>query len=142
MVTIRKIRKVKNVPKHGALEDFGCISGNFVIARPHLLPFWNPWDIMRALEGCTRLSVTIRKIRKVRNVPKHGVFEYFGCIGGDFVIARPHMIPFWNPWDIGSTLEGCTRLLVTIRKISKVENVQKWRISGVLMGFLSLQPHI
>ena len=40
--------------------------------------------------------------------PQHGVLEDFGCLDRDFVIATSHMIPFWNPWDIVSTLEGCT----------------------------------
>ena len=71
--------------------------------------------------------------------PKHGVLEDFCCFDGYFVIVPPHMIPFWNPWDIVSTLEGCTRHLVTIRKIRKVKNVQNmgfWRILAVLMGIL------
>ena len=39
------------------------------------------------------------------------------------VILPPHMIPFWNPWDVGSTLEGFTGLLVNIRKMRKVKNI-------------------
>ena len=39
--------------------------------------------------------------------PKHGVLEDFGCPDGYFVIVSPHMIHFWYPWDIVSTLEGC-----------------------------------
>ena len=77
--------------------------------------------------------------------PKHGVLEDFGCLDRDFVIATSYMIPFWNPWDIVSNLEGCRGLLVTIRNIRKVKKAQKmwfWRILGVLIGILSLQPHI
>ena len=120
----------------------GCLDRDFVIATPHMIPFWNPWDIMRALEGCTGLLVTIRNIRKVRNIPKHGVLEDFGCLDGAFVIVTPHMIPFWNPWGVASTLEGCRGLLVTIRKVKNVQNMGFQRILAVLMCISSLYPHI
>ena len=61
------------------------------------------------------------------------------------VIVPQHMIPFWNPWDIVSTLEGCTQLLVTTRKIRNAKNVQNmgfWRIFAVLMGILLFYPNI
>ena len=73
--------------------------------------------------------------------PKTGVLEDFGCLDGGFDIVTPHMIPFWNPWDHGSTQEQFLGYLVTIRMIRNVKNVQKLgfqRILGVLMGVLTL----
>ena len=32
-------------PKAGYLENFGCLDGNFTIATPHMILFWNPWDM-------------------------------------------------------------------------------------------------
>ena len=40
-------------PKHGVLEDFGCLDGYFVIVPPHMIPFWNSWDNVSTLEGCS-----------------------------------------------------------------------------------------
>ena len=76
---------------------------------------------------------------------KTGYLEDFGCLDGYFTIVTPHMILFWNPWDHGSTQEVLSGILVFIRMIRKVKNVIKlgiWRILGVLMGILLLQPHI
>jgi len=73
--------------------------------------------------------------------PKTGYLEDFGCLDGNFTIATPHMILFWNPWDHGSTQEVFSGILVTIRIIRKVNNIQKlgiWRILAVLMWILPL----
>jgi len=70
--------------------------------------------------------------------PKYWVLEDFGCLDGYFVILPPHMIPFWNPWDVVSILEGCTGFLVTITKISKVKNVQHTGFGG----FCHFSPYI
>ena len=62
-------------PKHGVLEDFGCLDGYFVIVPLHMILFWNPWDIVSILEGCTGFLVTIMKIRKVKNVQHMGFWR-------------------------------------------------------------------
>ena len=36
----------------------------------------------------------------------------FGCLDGGWNILIPHVIPFWNPWDHGSTLELFSRFFV------------------------------
>ena len=62
-------------PKHGVLEDFGCLHGYFGIVPPHMIPFWNPWNILSILEGCTQSLLTTRKIRKVNNVQNMGFWN-------------------------------------------------------------------
>ena len=77
--------------------------------------------------------------------PKTVVLEDFGCLDGDLFPVPSHMIPFWNPWDHGSTQEVFPGFLDTIRMIRDIQNVLKlgfWRILGVLMGFMILKPHI
>ena len=77
-------------PKHGVLEDFGCLDVYFVIVSPHMIPFWNPWDIVSILEGCTGFFVTIMKIRKVKNVEHMGLWRILSFF--------PHIHNiFWNP---------------------------------------------
>ena len=44
LVTIRRIRKVKNVKKTGDLEDLRCLDGDFVIVTSYMIYFSNPWD--------------------------------------------------------------------------------------------------
>ena len=84
---------------------------------------------------------SIRIDQEGQECPKTGVLEDFGCLDWVFVIVTILVIPFWNPWDQGSTLEVIPGFLVTIRMIRNVKNVQKvgfWRILGILMGILSL----
>ena len=57
-------------PKTGVLEDFRCLDGFFVIVPPHMIPFWNPCDHWNTQEGFSGFLVTIRKVRKVKNVQK------------------------------------------------------------------------
>ena len=64
-------------PKHGVLEDFGCLDGYFVIVPS---PFLNPWGIVSILERCTGFLVTITKIRKVRNVEHMGFWRILSFI--------------------------------------------------------------
>ena len=79
-----------------------------------------------------------QKDQEGQECPRNVVFEDFCCLDGYFISVPPYIIPFWNPWDIVSILEGCTVFLVIITKIRKVKNVQHmgyWRI-------LSFCPHI
>ena len=66
-------------PKHGVLEDFGCLDGYFVIVNSHMIHFCNPWDIVSILEGCTGFFVTIMKIRKVKNVKHMAFWRILSC---------------------------------------------------------------
>ena len=101
---------------------------------------------MESLGPCEYIEIVSRIFghyqvdQEGQECPKTGVLEDFGCLDGDFVIVPPHIIPFWKPWDHGSGQEVFPRILVTIRMIRKVKNVQKvriWRILGILMGILS-----
>ena len=51
-----------------------------------------------------------------------------------FAILTPHIIHFWNPWDVVSTLEGCTRHLVTTRKIKWSRMSKMWVFGGFWMS--------
>ena len=72
-----------------------------------MILFRNPWDLGSTLEDFSKIFGH-QEDQEGEECPKHGVLEDFGCLDRDFVNATPHMIPFWNPWDIGTTLEGCT----------------------------------
>ena len=96
-----------------------------------MLPFWNPWHQGSTLEVILGFLVTIRMIRNVKNVQNTGVLEDFRHLDGDFVIVPPHMLPFWNPWHHGSTLEVIPGFLATIRMIRNVPKLGFWRIKGV-----------
>ena len=55
--------------------------------------------------------------------PLSGDLEDFECLDGDFVTVTPHMIPFWNHKDHGSTQKVYSYLLIIIKMIRKVKNV-------------------
>ena len=59
------------------------------------------------------------------------ILEDFRHLDGHFVIVPPHMLPFWNPWHHGSTLEVIPGFLATIRMIRNVPKLGFWRIKGV-----------
>ena len=73
-----------------------------------MILFRNPWDLGSTLEDFSKIFGHHQEDQEGQECPKHGVLEDFGCLDGYFVIVNSHMIHFWNPWDIVSTLEGCT----------------------------------
>ena len=130
-------QEAQECPPSGGLEDFGYLDGDFVTQTPHMIPFWNPQNHGNTLEVISGHQDD----QEAQKCPKNGNLENFRCFGGDVVTVTPHMIPFWNPQDHGSSKEVYLELLVTIRMMRKHKNVLHvviQRILCVLMGILSL----
>ena len=59
-------------PKKNAFIRFWAITHLLDFQNWHMIPFWNPWDLANAQEVHLDLLVTIRMVRKLRNVLQLG----------------------------------------------------------------------
>ena len=108
-------------PKTGDLGDWGRIDWVFVIVTPHMISFWNPWNIESCLDCFSGCSGTNRCKRVVKIVPKLGNLGNLGDFYECFVSVNPHMISFWNPCNPWSCLDWFSEFLGTILSISMVK---------------------
>ena len=62
-------------------------------------------------------------------------FKYFGNLDRSFNIITPHVIPFWNPWTRGGTLELLFRFFKQFDEQAGKEPPKNifQRILGILM---------
>ena len=104
------------------------------IVIPHMIPFWNPWDIASTLEVRTGITNTIRNIRKVKHVQNMVLWRIVAVL-----MVFYHCTPTYDTFleSLGHCEYSGMVYMVTIRKTRRVKNVQNigfWKILAVLMG--------
>ena len=75
-------QEAQECPPSGDLGDFGCLDQYFVTVIAHMIPFCNPQNHYITQEVYSGLLITIRMIRKVKNVLQVVICGVLGVLMG------------------------------------------------------------